>query len=1110
MINGGQTPSEASGVTSLNLLTGALSLIAGTNITITPSGDTIIIDATDSGPGITSINGNTLAAQLITGDNGVAIDFSTPGTNVIKLQDDIIAGYLTGLSSSVQMQIDALVAGTSFRGGYDASSNLFPSTGGSGIAGAIQLGDQWSITVEGTLGGVDVRVGADIIALADLPGQTSGNWNINQSGITSVFARPGPDIIAQTGDYTVSQVTGAASTTYVDAGLATKEPLIIILPIAKGGTGQATANAALNALLPSQTGNANKILKTDATNSSWVDISSLAEEYNAGGNTPNSIVARDGFGELHANIADESTAADTIGIVPDTVATLTYPLFVNNLGPSFEGARTNTGFNYNAVTNTLTVNVAGYATTADLTAGLATKEPLITVLPITEGGTGQITATAAFKALAPPQSTKTGQFLTTNGTNTNWQLLTGTNGILSDYLGVGQTTIGNYQLAVTYNISTTLVDENFVFMSTTAQTITLPDISFVAGLNNGNLYAVTIINLNIATTTIAPQGADLLNGGASTYSLNGAYNSITFIADSVTGSWYIRSTGISTSYLASLLATKEPLITVLPATKGGTGLNSYAIGDLIVGSSSNTFTKLGSSSNDFVLKSTGIGAPLVWGGAPIHFDVYDSFNNTGLTTTTDILVAIATNSSTAAGIFILTISDGSANELDIIYQLTINPYNFGNQPKYLIMSVNDSAGIITRDNLSNYLTFFIHTKTGAGNYIAASVRMTGGLLYGASTLRYTCGGYSVSFLTTNTAISQYLCRPLSNLVTPDNSLLISGNVVQLGTFPASSVYAYAINTGGSSISMYSFNSSSGLLVPLSPATIATGTAPADIISTPNAKYIYTTNTTANTIGLYVSALVTGQLATPVTTALTAPGFMAMHPTGKFLYVRSGTSIFVYNVTSATGVLVAASNNAAGTVPFHMAISPNGLYLYVTDTGAATVRQYSINTTTGALALLSTPTIASAGAYGITIHPLGTFAYVTNNTGGTVRQYAIASNGQLSVLSPAQQSVGNGPRFMAIHPMGIYAYVINTTDNTISCLSLSTSTGQLAPLTVPTVATGTTPSGIRISASGQYLYVTNSGTTTISAYHIDTSTGALTPIVGSPITAGSGPNQIIIV
>lgn len=41
------------------------------------------------------------------------------------------------------------------------------------------------------------------------------------------------------------------------------------LPIANGGTGQTTANAAFNALAPSQTGNSGKYLTTDGTNTSW-------------------------------------------------------------------------------------------------------------------------------------------------------------------------------------------------------------------------------------------------------------------------------------------------------------------------------------------------------------------------------------------------------------------------------------------------------------------------------------------------------------------------------------------------------------------------------------------------------------------------------------------------------------------------------------------------------------------------------------------------------------------------------------------------------------------------------------------------------------------------
>lgn len=69
------------------------------------------------------------------------------------------------------------------RGNYDASSNLFPSTGGSGAGGAVKAGDLWYISVAGTLGGTSVLVGYSVRALVDSPAQTSTNWSILNVGL---------------------------------------------------------------------------------------------------------------------------------------------------------------------------------------------------------------------------------------------------------------------------------------------------------------------------------------------------------------------------------------------------------------------------------------------------------------------------------------------------------------------------------------------------------------------------------------------------------------------------------------------------------------------------------------------------------------------------------------------------------------------------------------------------------------------------------------------------------------------------------------------------------------------------------------------------------------
>jgi len=63
---------------------------------------------------------------------------------------------------------------------------------------------------------------------------------------------------------------GTLGTTFASGG---------VTPIVNGGTGQTTANDALNALLPSQTGNANKALVSDGTNVNWSTVATGQKFY---------------------------------------------------------------------------------------------------------------------------------------------------------------------------------------------------------------------------------------------------------------------------------------------------------------------------------------------------------------------------------------------------------------------------------------------------------------------------------------------------------------------------------------------------------------------------------------------------------------------------------------------------------------------------------------------------------------------------------------------------------------------------------------------------------------------------------------------------------------
>ena len=81
----------------------------------------------------------------------------------------------------------AVIGLLDYRGSYDASTNLFPATGGSGIAGAIFKGDFWIVSVAGTLGTIAVTPGDLVIALVDTPAQTASNWDLIQHDLNNAY-----------------------------------------------------------------------------------------------------------------------------------------------------------------------------------------------------------------------------------------------------------------------------------------------------------------------------------------------------------------------------------------------------------------------------------------------------------------------------------------------------------------------------------------------------------------------------------------------------------------------------------------------------------------------------------------------------------------------------------------------------------------------------------------------------------------------------------------------------------------------------------------------------------------------------------------------------------
>lgn len=284
-----------------------------------------------------------------------------------------------------------------------------------------------------------------------------------------------------------------------------------VVAIANGGSGQSTANDALNAFLPAQAGNAGEFLSTDGTDTLWTTaltmavtdlngqtaaVQTFANDTNVTITSASNVHTLGWTGELSlarggtgASLADPG--ADRILFWDDSAGTsewlalgtnlsisgttlnasagaggyteiqeegvpLTARSKINFVGGGITAAddgvnlRTNvsldstlnalSSYNTNGlITQTSNDNFTGRSIAAgstkisvvngsgvsgnptiDVVEGNLNLASMGGILPITKGGTGASTSTAAINALLPGQSGNVGEYLQTDGTNISW------------------------------------------------------------------------------------------------------------------------------------------------------------------------------------------------------------------------------------------------------------------------------------------------------------------------------------------------------------------------------------------------------------------------------------------------------------------------------------------------------------------------------------------------------------------------------------------------------------------------------------------------------------------------------------------------------------------
>jgi 6-phosphogluconolactonase len=287
-------------------------------------------------------------------------------------------------------------------------------------------------------------------------------------------------------------------------------------------------------------------------------------------------------------------------------------------------------------------------------------------------------------------------------------------------------------------------------------------------------------------------------------------------------------------------------------------------------------------------------------------------------------------------------------------------------------------------------------------------------------------------------------------------------------------------------------------------------------------------------GVYVSRLdrSSGSLSAPQLAAATAnPSFLAVHPSGSFLYAvnevatsggnASGT-VSAFAIDRPSGRLALLNQeSSAGADPAHLVVDRAGRNVLVANYSGRTV---------AVLPIVGDGRLRPATAvkrhegssvdrqrqnephpHGIALDRANRFAYVTDLGLDQVKIYRFdGTKGQLDLAGSAPVKGGSGPRHIAIRPDGRFAYVINEMACTITGFAVDAASGALRDIetvsTLPAgeaVAAGYSTAEIAVHPSGRFLYGSNRGHDTIAVFAIDAASGKLTLVEHEP-TRGRTP------
>jgi 6-phosphogluconolactonase len=265
-----------------------------------------------------------------------------------------------------------------------------------------------------------------------------------------------------------------------------------------------------------------------------------------------------------------------------------------------------------------------------------------------------------------------------------------------------------------------------------------------------------------------------------------------------------------------------------------------------------------------------------------------------------------------------------------------------------------------------------------------------------------------------------------------------------------------------------------------------------------------------------------------------PSFLALHPSGRFLYAvaesgdaRRGESgaVAAFAVDGASGALSPLNQKPSGGAgPCHISMDKQGRHVLVANYGGGSVAVLPVQRD----GRLGDPSAVvqhegssvnperqkGPHAHSINLDAADRFAFAADLGLDKLLVYRFdAKSGGLTAHEPAKLAPGSGPRHFAFHPGGAHAYVINELTSTITAFAYDAAKGALSELqTVSTLPSGfegrNSTAEVVVRPDGRFVYGSNRGHDSIAIFRVDPGSGKLTA-AGHQATLGKTPRNFAI-